>query len=135
VIAEDLVPNLLRHPRTLVRVAGLARTADLRYELEQVRDRGTPVTILWAERDGVIPRESFEALCVAAGVEGTVVTGTHSWLLADPEQFGEVITNDMRVAQLAREVIATPDLAPVERADTLRGRGPRARRRSRSRRA
>lgn len=134
VIAEDLVPNLLRHPRTLVRVAGLARTADLRYELEQVRDRGTPVTILWAERDGVIPRESFEALCVAAGVEGTVVTGTHSWLLADPEQFGEVITNDMRVAQLAREVIATPDLAPVERADTLRGRGPRARRRSRSRR-
>jgi hypothetical protein len=52
----------------------------------------------------VIPRESFEAMCVAAGVEGTVVDGSHSWLLADPDQFGEVITNDMRVAKLAREL-------------------------------
>ena len=40
--------------------------------------------ILWGTRDGIIPRESFEALCVASGVEGTVVEGSHSWLLADP---------------------------------------------------
>ena len=32
-----------------------------------------PITILWGTRDGIIPRESFEALCVASGVEGTVV--------------------------------------------------------------
>jgi pimeloyl-ACP methyl ester carboxylesterase len=104
VIAEDLLPNLVRNPRSIVRVAGLARRADLRYELEQLRDSGLPVTILWATRDGVIPRESFEALCVAAGVEGRVVEGSHSWLLADPAQFGEVITNDVEIARLAREL-------------------------------
>jgi hypothetical protein len=37
-------------------------------------------------------------------VEGTVVEGSHSWLLADPQQFGEIITNDVKVAQAAREL-------------------------------
>ena len=104
VMVEDLLPNLLRNPRAIVRVANLARRADLRAELERLRDRGLPITILWGTRDGIIPRESFEALCVASGVEGTVVEGSHSWLLADPEQFGEVITNDVRVAQAARDL-------------------------------
>jgi pimeloyl-ACP methyl ester carboxylesterase len=104
VIVEDLVPNLFRHPRALVKVANLARRADLRAELETMRDRGMPITIIWATRDGVIPRESFEALCVASGVRGTVVDGSHSWLLADPEQFGEVITNDVNIAKAAREL-------------------------------
>ena len=104
VIFEDLVPNLIRNPRAIVRVANLARRADLRAELERLRDRGLPITILWGTRDGIIPRESFEALCVASGVEGTVVEGSHSWLLADPQQFGEVITNDVRVAQAARDL-------------------------------
>jgi pimeloyl-ACP methyl ester carboxylesterase len=117
VIAEDLVPNLVRSPRSVVKVAGLARRADLRYELERLRDGGMPVTILWAARDGVVPRASFEALCVAAGVEGTVVDGSHSWLLADPARFGEVITNDVRIARLARDLEGA-------------AKGPRRRRRS-----
>ena len=104
VMVEDLLPNLVRNPRAIVRVANLARRADLRAELERLRDRGLPITILWGTRDGIIPRESFEALCVASGVEGTVVEGSHSWLLADPEHFGEVITNDVRVAQAARDL-------------------------------
>jgi pimeloyl-ACP methyl ester carboxylesterase len=104
VIFEDLVPNLVRNPRAIVRVANLARRADLRVELERLRDRGLPITILWGTRDGIVPRESFEALCVASGVEGTVVEGSHSWLLADPQHFGEVITNDVRVAQAARNL-------------------------------
>jgi pimeloyl-ACP methyl ester carboxylesterase len=112
VIAEDLLPNLVRHPRAMVRVANLARRADLRAEVEALRDRGLPITIIWGTRDGVIPRESFEALCVASGVEGTVVEGSHSWLLADPDHFGEVITNDVRIAQAARELEAA---APPER--------------------
>ncbi len=132
VIAEDLLPNLLRNPRALVKVANLARRADLRVELEALRDRGLPVTIIWAERDGVIPRESFEALCVASGVEGTVVEGSHSWLLADPEHFGEVITNDVRIAQAARDLEVTtapPDKRRgVRRARTLTGRAPVRRR-------
>ncbi len=104
VVAEDLLPNLFRNPRAIVKVANLARRADLRSELEALRDDGMSVSILWGTRDGIIPRESFEALCVASGVEGTVVDGSHSWLLADPAQFGEVITNDVRVAQAARDL-------------------------------
>ena len=133
VIAEDLVPNIVRNPRAFVKVANLARRADLRAELEHLRDRGLPVTIIWAERDGIIPRESFEALCVASGVEGTVVDGSHSWLLADPEQFGEIITNDMRVAKAARELEATAAKAAearpkgLRRVTTLRKRADAAR--------
>ena len=104
VVAEDLLPNIVRNPRAIVKVANLARRADLRSELEALRDSGLPISILWGKRDGIIPRESFEALCVASGVEGTVVDGSHSWLLADPRHFGEVITNDVKVAQAAREL-------------------------------
>ena len=113
VIAEDLLPNLLRSPRAMVKVANLARRADLRVELEALRDRGLSITIIWGTRDGVIPRESFEALCVASGVEGTVVEGSHSWLLADPDQFGEIITNDVRVAKAARDLESST--APADR--------------------
>lgn len=117
VIIEDLIPNLMRHPRALVKVANLARRADLRVELETMRDQGKPITILWASRDGVIPRESFEALCVASGVQGTVVDGSHSWLLADPDHFGEVITNDMSIAKAARALEAG---APTDRRRGIR---------------
>lgn len=104
VVAEELLPNVLRNPKALVRVANLARRADLRAELESLRDSGLPVTVLWGARDGIIPRESFEAMCVASGVSGTEVEGSHSWLLADPVRFGEVITNDLRVARAARDL-------------------------------
>ena len=104
VVAEDLLPNLLRNPRAIVKVANLARRADLRTELEELRDTGLPISIIWGTRDGIIPRESFEALCVASGVSGTVVEGSHSWLLANPSHFGEVITNDVQVAKAAREL-------------------------------
>ena len=104
VVVEDFVPNLVRNPRAIVKVANLARRADLRTELETLRDSGLSISIIWGTRDGIIPRESFEALCVASGVEGTVVEGSHSWLLADPQQFGEIITNDVKIAQAAREL-------------------------------
>ncbi len=125
VIAEDLLPNLVRHPLAIVKVANLARRADLRVELEALRDRGLSISIIWATRDGIIPRESFEALCVASGVEGTVVEGSHSWLLADPAQFGEVITNDMNVAKAARDLEAAtpPDRRKgIRRVQSLRRR-------------
>jgi pimeloyl-ACP methyl ester carboxylesterase len=122
VIAEDLLPNVVRHPRTIVRVAGIARRADLRMELEALRDRGLPITILWATRDGVIPKESFEAMCIAAGVAGQVVEGSHSWLLADPGRLGEVITNDVRVARLARDLEQAQEgrSRPARRLSSLR---------------
>jgi len=102
VILEDALPNLVRNPRALWKVGQLARRADLTAELEELKQRGLPVVVLWGNRDTLIPRESFEAICRAAGTEGEVVEGTHSWLLADPETFGEVITNVVDVAKVAR---------------------------------
>jgi pimeloyl-ACP methyl ester carboxylesterase len=106
VMLEDALPNLIRNPRSLWKVGNLARRADLTRELEDLKRSGTPVTVIWASRDGIIPRESFEALCVAAGAQGTVVDGSHSWLLADPGGFSEVITNDLEVAKMARRLEA-----------------------------
>ena len=127
VVLKDAIPNLLRNPRAFVRVGGLARRADLTAELEELKRRRLPVTVLWGNRDGVVTRESFEALCVAVGASGEVVDGSHSWLLADPKAFGEVITNHLEVAKLAR-------LRP-EVVETLEGdvdASPRRRRRKRT---
>jgi pimeloyl-ACP methyl ester carboxylesterase len=116
VVFEDALSNVVRHPRSVWRVGQLARNADLRPEVEELKRRGLPVTIIWAKRDGVVPREAFDALCVAAGAEGRVVDGSHSWLLADPDRFSEVITNDIEVAKLARSLGGgegeLPTLAP-----------------------
>ncbi len=126
VVVEDLLPNLVRNPRAIVQVANLARRADLRVELERLRDRGLPITILWGYPRRHHPRESFEALCVASGVEGTVVEGSHSWLLADPEHFGEVITNDVRVAQAARDLERGLDAHQATRAQAGADAAPAA---------
>ncbi len=102
-ILEDLVPNALRNPRALWRVGQLARKADLRLQLEELKRRKTPVVLLWSDQDKVLPKHSFDALCAAIGQSGEVVDGSHSWLLADPDAFGEVMTNVLHVARVARE--------------------------------
>jgi pimeloyl-ACP methyl ester carboxylesterase len=106
VILEDAIPNVLRNPRAIWKVANLARRADLTPELEALKARGLPVVVLWGDKDKIIPKPSFDALCAAVGIEGEVVAGNHSWLLADPDAFGEVMTNVMAVAELARSLEA-----------------------------
>jgi pimeloyl-ACP methyl ester carboxylesterase len=98
---DDLVTNLIRNPLGLARVAELARSADLRVELAELRDRALPVLALTTKSDGVIPQAAFEALCTAIGTEGRVVSGRHSWLLAEPDSFDDVLANviDVRVNQ------------------------------------
>jgi pimeloyl-ACP methyl ester carboxylesterase len=103
-VLEELVPNVVRNPRAIWRVAGLARRADLRRELDELKRRELPVVVLSSARDGVIPRAAFDALCAALGSEGHVVEGSHSWLLADPDHFGELMTNHIEVAKLARQL-------------------------------
>ena len=98
------LPNLLRNPRAMWRVAQVARTADLTAELEELKRRRLPVVVLWGENDRIIPKSSFDALCRAIGSEGEVVAGNHSWLLADPDAFGEVMTNVVSVARVARSM-------------------------------
>ena len=102
-VLEDLVPNALRNPMALWRVGHLARKADLRTQLEELKGRGTPVVLLWSVQDQVLPKHSFDALCAAIGQSGEVVDGSHSWLLSDPDAFGEVMTNVVQVAKLARQ--------------------------------
>jgi len=104
VVLEDAVPNLVRNPRAMWRVGSMARKADLTAELEDLKRRKLPVVVLWGERDRIIPKESFDALCAAIGSEGEVVSGNHSWLLADPDAFGEVMTNVVSVASVARSL-------------------------------
>lgn len=97
VIAADAVPNLLRHPGPVWRVAKIARLADLTGELEELKRRRLPVVILWGRNDTVIPYASLESLRAALGdPEVITVAGTHTWLIADPDNFGEVMTNVMR---------------------------------------
>ena len=103
-ILEDAVPNIVSNPVGVWRVGMLARRADLTADLADLKARRLPVLVLWGEGDGIIPRASFDALCAAVGSAGTVVPGRHSWLLADPDSFGEVMANSVTVARAARAV-------------------------------
>lgn len=69
--------------------------------------------ILWGESDTVIPFAALESLRAALGDPQLItVPGTHSWLLADPDAFGEVITNVIGVAPRAvRQATAPAALA------------------------
>jgi len=94
VILRDAVPNLMRHPGAIWRVANLARTADLTLELAELNRRGLPVTIIWSKHDNVIPAATL--LSLRAGLDDAqliTVPGGHGWLLSNPHLFGEVITN------------------------------------------
>lgn len=98
VIAADAVPNFLLHPGTLWRVGRLARDADLAGELKELKRRGLPVVVVWGREDRVIPWACAESLVAALGAaEVVTVPGNHSWLLADPSRFAEVITNVLGV--------------------------------------
>lgn len=104
VVVRDLVGNALRNPQAVWRAADLARSADLRDELEALAARGLPITVLWGDQDRVVPRATFLATCAAAGAAGDIVEGgAHSWLLADPAGFGEVVTNSLAVHRMAVE--------------------------------
>jgi pimeloyl-ACP methyl ester carboxylesterase len=101
VVARDFLTNLVSNPRNLLRAGGLARRADLREELRDLADRGLPVTILWGSNDRLLPEASFLAACEALGADGdSVADAGHSWLIADPENFGEVITNSLTIHAL-----------------------------------
>lgn len=98
VVARDFVTNALTNPRSLMRAAHLARSADLREELAELAGRGLPVSILWGSQDRVVPEATFLAACAAAGAEGDIIADAgHSWLLADPDNFGELMTNSLSV--------------------------------------
>ena len=79
-------------------------------EVAEIAGRGIPVTVVWSDRDGLVPRSAFDDLRRAAGVEGVVVEGSHAWLIADPEGFGELAISALVDA---RGSAGTPDGAPI----------------------
>lgn len=116
---DDLLTNLLTNPVGLLKAGHLARTADLRTELAELRERAVPVLALTSEGDSVIPHKAFDALCTAVGTEGRIISGRHSWLLADPDTFGEVLDNVVEV-QVAEHRATTTTTRSAEIAELLR---------------
>jgi pimeloyl-ACP methyl ester carboxylesterase len=109
VIVAEALPNLARDPRSFVRVAILARHADLTGELDELKRRRLPVVVLWGNRDRLVTRESFEEMCrVLGGPRAVTVTGTHAWLIADPDAFGEIMTNVVGLGAGIHELGAGP---------------------------
>jgi pimeloyl-ACP methyl ester carboxylesterase len=101
-IAEDCVPNLVRNPFGLVRVAAMARRIDLAGELAALRESGVPVMAVSSEGDLIVPPASFGELCRTLGVRGRLVPGRHSWLLASPEEFAGVMVQAVTAAAAER---------------------------------
>ena len=66
-------------------------------EMAALAERRLPVLVLWSDHDGVIPLTAFDTFCSTFGTDGHVVRGGHSWLLADPDVFGEVLDNVIHV--------------------------------------
>jgi pimeloyl-ACP methyl ester carboxylesterase len=93
VLATEAVPSVVRDPVAVWRAARIARTADLTAELEELRDRGLPVVVLWGTRDRVIPEASTDALCEALNVRPRTLSGGHVWLITEPDRFTELLTN------------------------------------------
>ena len=90
-VIGEAVPNLIRNPRGVLTVANLARRADLAAELRDLAARGIPTAAVWSERDHIVTRASFEALCRALGTEGQVVRGAHAWMIGNPGRFSRVV--------------------------------------------
>ena len=121
-VVSESVPNLLRHPTTFWKVADVARRADLTEELAELNRRRLPVVVVWGRRDQIITRASVDALCDALGGAAPVtVAGGHSWLLADPEGFGEVMTNVVDLAAQAANLPSRTARRPVS-VDSLEAR-------------
>lgn len=103
VVLTEALPNLVLDPRSFVRSARLARDADLTDELDALRRRGLPVVVVWSPHDEIVTGASVAALRDALGDAPAIsVPGGHSWLLADPDGFGEVMTNVVAVAERAK---------------------------------
>jgi hypothetical protein len=92
--------NMARHPVSVLETAGLALTADLSNEMSTLAARKVPVLVLWSDHDEIVPMSAFDTFCTTFGTDGHVVRGGHSWLLANPKAFDEVLAN---VIHLQRE--------------------------------
>ena len=101
------IENATRDPLRVATTALVAVSADLRREMASLAADDLPVTVLWSDRDGVIPMSAFDTFCSTFGAEGQVVRGGHSWLLASPDAFGDVLENMIHVRAAEHRAEAT----------------------------
>ena len=109
----DITANLMANPLGLLEIGRLAARADLMEELEGLRQSGVPILALRGHSDGVVPLSAFQAMCNAIGTEGRIVKGNHSFLLADPHAFDEVMGNLLVLAE-GHERRSRPRSGPPE---------------------
>jgi pimeloyl-ACP methyl ester carboxylesterase/predicted amino acid-binding ACT domain protein len=107
-IPRIFVGNVMRDPLAMADAARVAMTADLSTEMAMLAERGLPTLVLWSDGDGVIPMSAFDTFCSTFGSDGHVVTGGHSWLLARPDVFGQVLENVVQIQKTQHyEQVAT----------------------------
>lgn len=94
-VLGEAVPNLVSNPVAMWRVGEFVRRAHLLEEVTALHGRGVPITVVWSDRDRLVPHAGFAAVCRAAGVRGEVVPGSHSWLIADPRRFADIVLRAM----------------------------------------
>ncbi len=119
-VQRVFIENVVRQPQAVLRAGWLAATADLTREMKALAERQLPVLLLWSDQDGVIPLSAFDTFCATFGTDGHVVHGGHSWLLADPDVFGEVLDNVIHIQNTQRGLRAAT--ANVEHLRDLLGR-------------
>ena len=61
-VLGDVVPAFVQNPLGMLRTGEFIRRADLVGELRDVRRRGTPVSVVWSDRDRLVPRSAFDDL-------------------------------------------------------------------------
>ena len=105
-VLGEAVPNLVSNPMAMWRVGEFVRRAHLLEEIATVGRRGLPVTVVWSDRDRLVPHRGFSALCQAAGVDGQVVPGNHCWLIAEPRCFADMVLRAVADAGLLQRVRA-----------------------------
>jgi len=94
-LLEDFIPNLLDNPLGMFRTGDFIRRADLVREVKAIAEGGIPVTVTWSDRDRLVSRSAFDELRHAAGVDGIVIEGSHTWLIAEPNRFGELAISSL----------------------------------------
>jgi pimeloyl-ACP methyl ester carboxylesterase len=94
-VAEGAVPNLFKNLPEVLKVVNIVRHADLLEEVERASNSGVPISIIWSDRDRLVPHGAVTGLCRAAGVRSVVVEGSHTWLISEPEMFADVVLRTM----------------------------------------
>lgn len=82
----DALPNLVRHPRAVASAGVAAKHSDLVDEIAALAARGARITLLLADRDGIVPPARLQSLHKRDGVRVRVVEGNHGWLLTEPHR-------------------------------------------------